>query len=133
MTGAASAVRAAVAVALREDVGLAATLNGVFEGPAVRASPPFATVEDALATDWSVKEARGRELRIAVSIRDEGETPERLATLADTAERAIEAAPRTIDGWHVASLVFQRSRLAGEGPGRWLAVIEYRVRVLAEA
>ena len=130
MSGAEGAVRGAVAAALREDATLRAVLNGVFEGPAVRASAPIAEVAEALASDWSTKDARGRELRVAVMLRDVGERPERLAGLVDAAERAIEAMPRDLDGWRVASLTFVRSRTAGDGPGRWLAVVEYRVRVL---
>ena len=130
MSGAEGVVRGAMAAALRGDATLAAVLNGVFEGPAVRASAPFAEVAEALASDWSTKDARGRELRVAVMLRDAGERAERLATLVDAAERAIEAMPRDLDGWRVASLTFLRSRTTGEGPGRWLAVVEYRVRVL---
>lgn len=126
MSGAEDAVRGAVATALRAD----ARLNGVYLGPAVRASPPFAEVAEAISVDWSTKDARGRELRVAVLLRDLGETPARLAALADTAERAIEAMPRDLDGWRVASLSFVRSRTVGEAPGRWLTAIEYRVRVL---
>lgn len=130
MSAAEAEVRGAIAAALRADVTLAGVLNGVFDGPAVRASPPFAEVGDALASDWGTKDLRGRELRVAVSIRDATERPVRLAGFVDAAERAIEALPRVLDGWRVASCVFVRSRVAGEGPGRWLAVIEYRVRVL---
>ena len=130
MSAAEGAVRAAFAAVLRDDATLAAVLNGVFDGPAVRATTPFAEVSDVLAGDWGTKDARGRELRVAVSIRDATETSARLMELVDAAERAIEALPRDVDGWRVASCAFLRSRTAGEGPGRWLAVIEYRVRVL---
>lgn len=133
MSGAGAAVRAAIVDALRGDATLAAELNGVFDGPAVRASAPHAEVGDGLATDWGTKDARGREVRIAVTIRDLAETPTRLGGLVDAAERAIEGAARDLDGWRVASLAFVRSRMAGEGPGKWVAVIEYRVRVLETA
>lgn len=130
MSGAGAAVRAAIVAALREDAALGATLNGVFDGPGVRASAPYAEVGDGLATDWGTKDARGRELRIAVTIRDLAETPARLGALVDAAERAIEGSARDLDGWRVASLAFVRARTAGEGPGKWVAVIEYRARVL---
>ncbi|MES2337815.1 MAG: DUF3168 domain-containing protein [Pseudomonadota bacterium] len=130
MSGAGPVLRAAMADALRADAMLAATLNGVFDGPAVRASPPFAEIAETLGTDWSTKDARGREVRLAVLLRDETETSARLATLAEAVELAVLAMPRTIPGWHVASLVFVRSRIAGEGPGRWIASVEFRARVL---
>ena len=130
MSGAEGTVRGGIAAALRGNATLVGVLNGVFEGPAVRASAPYAEVAEALASDWSTKDARGRELRVAVMLRDVGERPERLAGLVDAAERAIEEMPRELDGWRVASLAFVRSRTAGDGPGRWLAALEYRVRVL---
>lgn len=124
------AVRVAVAAALRADAVLTAALNGVFDGPAVRASPPYAELGDTLASDWGTKDRRGREVRIAVLLRDLAERPERLAELADKAGTAIETMPRTLGGWRIASLAPLRSRMAGEGPGKWIAVIEYRVRIL---
>lgn len=130
MTAATAAVRAAIGAALRGDATLAGVLNGVFDGPAVRASEPYADIADVAASDWGTKDRRGRELRVAVRLRDAGETPARLGLLVDAAERAIEGLPRALDGWRIASCVFLRSRTAGEGPGRWLAVIEYRLRVL---
>ena len=131
MNGAVGAVRAAVLAVLRADPLLDEVLNGVFDGPAVRASAPFAEVGEAMSSDWSTKDQRGREVRIAVLIRDLAERPARLASLIEAAERAVAGLPRDLDdGWQVASCVFLRARTAGEGPGRWLAVAEWRVRVL---
>jgi hypothetical protein len=130
MSGAAAAVRAGVLAALRADAVLQAELNGVFDGPQVRASAPYAEVGEALTSDWGTKDARGREVRVAVLVRDLAERPERLGRLVDAAERAVEDLARDLPGWRVASAVFLRARVAGEGPGRWLAVAEWRVRVL---
>ncbi|HEX8300732.1 DUF3168 domain-containing protein [Sphingomonas sp.] len=124
------AVREAVAAALRGDTALMAGLNGVFDGPAVRASPPYAELGDTLASDWGTKDRRGREVRIAVMLRDHAERAARLGELAGMAGAAIEAMPRALDGWRIASLAHLRSRMAGQGPGKWMAVIEYRVRIL---
>lgn len=132
MSGAGEAVRAAVIAALREDPILRAELNGVFAGPAVRASAPYAEVGEIGATDWSTKDRTGRELRVPVTLRDVGERAERLMRLAEAVERAVPAMPRDLAGWRIASARFLRSRTAGEGPGRWLAVVEFRVTVLAD-
>jgi hypothetical protein len=67
-----------------------------------------------------------------VLIRDAGERPERLGALAEAAEVAVDALPRALGGWRVASVAFQRARVASEGQARWVAVLEWRVRVLAE-
>lgn len=131
MSGATAAARAALATLLRADPVLSATLNGVFEGPAVRASTPFAEIGEAVAGDWGTKDRAGRELRLAVILRDVGETSTRIGTLGAAVEAAVPALPRDLPGWRVASVVFLRSRVAGEGPGRWIAAIEFRVRMLA--
>jgi hypothetical protein len=130
MSGAGSALRTAMAAALRADPTLGAALNGVFPGPVARASTPYAEIAETLSTDWGTKDAIGREVRLAVLLRDATETPTRLTELAEAAEQAVLAMPRAVDGWHVASLTFVRSRIAGEAPGRWLAAVEFRARVL---
>jgi len=106
-------------------------LNGVFEGSPVKATPPYAEIGETLSGDWSVKDRDGRELRLAVTIRDAAETPARVQALANAAGATIEALPRDLPGWRIASLVFVRTRLLRPAPGRWSAVIEYRVRMLA--
>ncbi|MDF0486786.1 DUF3168 domain-containing protein [Sphingomonas sp. H39-1-10] len=122
-----SLVQAALLAALKDIAGL----NGVFEGPPVKATPPYAEIGETLSGDWSVKDRDGRELRMAVTIRDAAETPARVQALAAGAVAAIEALPRDLGAWRIASLAFVRSRLLRPAPGRWSAVIEYRVRMLA--
>lgn len=127
MGSAESVVRAGVIAALRGVDGL----NGVYAGPPVKATPPYAELGELLGIDWSVKDRAGRELRLLVTVRDAGDTPARIEPLVAAVSAAIEALPRVLDGWHVASLVLVRSRLGGAAPGRWSASVEYRVRVLA--
>ena len=124
-------VQAAVLAVLRADAVLSAGLNGVFEGPAVKASTPFAELGDLLSVDWGAKTAAGRELRVALTIRDAAETNGRAQRLADAAGAAIEGLPRALDGWRVASVVLVRLRVLRGPPGRWSATLEYRVRVMA--
>lgn len=124
-----NAVQRAVMTALRTVAGL----NGVYPGPAApKPTPPYAELGDVLSVDWGVKDRAGRELRIAVSLRDAAETPERVHTLAAAAAAAaIEALTGVREGWQVVSVVPVRSRLSGGAPGRWAVTIEYRVRALA--
>ena len=124
-------LHAALVAALRGAGDFGGVLNGVFEGPAVRASAPYAEVQPLVAVDWSTKDRAGRELRPAVTIRDAGETPARLHALIGAACDAVLAMPRELDGWRVASLMFVRSRMLREEPGRWAATVEFRVRVLS--
>jgi hypothetical protein len=126
-----SVVHAAFVAALRDDAAFGGAINGVFEGPAVKASAPYAEVQPLIAVDWSTKDRAGRELRPAVTIRDAGEGPARLHALIGAACEAVVAMPRDLGDWRVASLVFVRSRMVREAAGRWAAIVEFRVRVLS--
>lgn len=131
MTNAQGAVRAAMLDMLAGDAVLAASLNIVIDGSAVQQTAPYLQIGEAMATDWGTKDRPGRELRFALSIVDLADGPGRLATLAAAAEGAIEAMPRDIGGWRVAGIALLQSRLVNDAPGRWRALIDYRVRVLA--
>lgn len=124
---AASVVQAAVLSALRGIAGL----NGVYAGPPLKATPPYAELGELLGADWSVKDRAGRELRLLVTVRDAGEGAARAQALADAVGAAVEALPRDLVGWRVASVVLLRARTGGGPAGRWSASVEYRVRVLA--
>jgi hypothetical protein len=126
-----SVLQAALLAALRGDATLAAGLNGVFEGAAVKASLPFAELGEVLAVDWGTKTAAGREIRVAVTVRGAGDTGAAVSALAGMVGTVIEAVPRDLAGWRVASVVLLRTRLLRGGPGAWAAVVEYRVRMLA--
>lgn len=123
------ALRRAVIAGLNDDGELSASLNGVFDGLAVRATTPFAEVGEALVGDYGTKGLRGREVRIAITLRDANETSTRIAGLAGRAARVIEDLPREMEGWRLASLALTRIRTAGDGPGRWLTALDYRARL----
>lgn len=132
---AAGLFHAAMLAALRADAAFGGMLNGVFEGPAVQATAPYAELGELLATDWGAKALAGMELRPAIIIRDRAEGPGRLhalAAAADAAMAAIPAALGTPEGgaWQIASLALLRSRIIRDGPGAWVAIVEHRVRIL---
>lgn len=121
-------LQAAMAAALE---GLDVT--GVFDAPPVRAGLPYAVVEEAVLADWSTKDMAGREGRLAVLVHDSGERPVRLRGLAGAAEDAIAGMTRELgEGWRVVTLVLARSRIVRERDGRWVAMSEWRVRMLKE-
>lgn len=128
-----SVLAAALLAVLRGDAVLAATVNGVFETGGVEtggvAALPFAELGELIAVDWGTKSAAGRELRVGVMLRDAGEAGVRV--LAEAAGAAIERLPRDLSGWRVASVVFVRSRVARAAAGKWSALVEYRVRMMA--
>ncbi len=131
---AAGLFHAAMLAALRADAAFGGMLNGVFEGPAVQATAPYAELGELLATDWGAKALAGIELRPAIIIRDRAEGPARLhalAAAADAVMAAIPAALGTPEGgaWQIASLALLRSRIIRDGPGAWVAIVEHRVRI----
>lgn len=129
MSGAGEALRAAAIEALE-----ALELGGVYPGPPLQAAFPYAMVECGPETDWGHKSGRGRELRLAVTLRDAGERPERAQAFAEVVESAIEAG-LDVEGWRLVTLALLRRRTVAEGRGGgagWAVAIDYRARMLAE-
>ncbi len=103
----------------------------VYDGAPSRAAFPYILIGGSPVTDWSTKTQTGREIRLALTIWDDGEEAESLRTLMIAVEAAIDGFPRDLPGWRVASLVFLRSLISREPGVPNAALIEYRVRVLA--
>jgi Protein of unknown function (DUF3168) len=131
MTNAVQAVQAAVITALQAHPALALALTGVYDGPPPRAAFPYISVGDGASNDWSTKTAIGREIRLALTLWDDGEDATRLHTLIGHVEDAIAGVARDLPGWRVASLVFLRSMIVRDAAGPWAGLIEHRIRVLA--
>ena len=131
MSDAAMAVQLALVSALRASPALAGV--GVFDGPSPRAPFPYISVADGLVTDWSTKTELGRDIRIALTIWDDGEEPARLHALMHNVGAAVAGLPRDLDGWRVASIAFLRSLVARDPAGPWAGLVEHRVRVLETA
>ena len=96
----------------------------------LQAAAPYATVAAGLETDWGHKSGSGRELRLTVTLRDQGERPARLRALAAEAQAALDGLAMS-DGWQLVTLVFVRSMTVAEGAGRWAITLDYRARMLA--
>jgi Protein of unknown function (DUF3168) len=129
MSGAGAMLQAAAIEALE-----ALELGGIYPGPPLQAAFPHAVVECGAETDWGHKSGRGRELRLAVILRDAGERPDRAQAFAEVAEAAIEAGLEP-DGWHLVTLALVRRRTVAEGRGGragWAVALDYRARMLAE-
>lgn len=117
----------AALAALREVAGL----TGVHEAAPVQAGIPHATVEAGLETDWGHKSGDGRELRLTITLRDQGERPARLRALADEVDAALAAIPVELAGWRLVTLVCLRSMCAAQASGTWALSLDYRARLLA--
>jgi hypothetical protein len=124
------ALNEAMLSALSNAADFGGVLNGVFAGPAVKATMPYAELGELLVGDWGAKDLRGFELRPVILIRDATDTPARLHALVAAADAAMAALPRDLGGWRIASLVLVRQRVARAGPGQWEASADYRVRMI---
>ena len=124
-----SVLAAAVLAALGDALG--DQVNGVFDGPAVKASAPWVELGPLVAADWSTKDKAGREVRLVLTVRDRAERAARTHALAAAAGGAVEEIARDLDGWRIASLWFVRARVVGDRPGEWSAQVEYQVKMLA--
>ena len=135
MSGAGPALQQAAIEALQSAAGI----GGVYDGPPLQAAFPYAVVEFGPESDWSHKTARGREVRLALTIRDQGERPARLHRLMEEAEQAMAGLGGPLVGWRIVTSRFARSQVVREPEGRaspgrsdaWAGVIEYRARMMA--
>lgn len=78
MTDAVQALQTALVAALGSHPVLAEELNGIFDGPPPRTAFPYVSIGEGLSSDWSTKTSVGREIRIGLTIWDDGETATRL-------------------------------------------------------
>lgn len=124
MKSSSEALIGAASAALRSVEGL----NGVYDGPPLQGAFPYAMLEAGPESDWSHKSGTGRELRLAVTIRDQGERPARLRRLVQVVEDAIEGMDGMLEEWRLVTLVFVRSRLLRDES--WAATSEFRARML---
>lgn len=131
MSSAMVAVQSAVADALRNSAPVMAAVSGIYDGPPPRAAFPYVALSDGSGSDWSTKTAPGREIRVALTVWDDGEEPARLYGLMHEVEAAVATMARDLDGWRVASLAFVRAIVVRDPAGPWAGLVEHRVRVMA--
>lgn len=126
MSGAYEALVGAAVAAVRGVPGIGA----VYAETPRRAALPHVVV-DGIESDWGHKSGDGRELRLAVTLRDGGESAARVRGLADAADVALRGIGPELNEWRVASLAFLRRRTVPDRQG-WAVVVEYRARLLKE-
>ncbi len=131
MSDAMQALQAAAFSVLEAHPVLGPEITGIYDDPPSRAVFPYVSIADGLSTDWSTKTEQGREIRLALTVWDDGEEASRLSSLMGHVEDAVAAMPRDLPGWRIASLVFLRSIVVRDAAGPWAALVEHRVRMLA--
>jgi hypothetical protein len=124
-----TALRGALLAWLRADPALGA-LNLVAEEAPVTASLPWLGIAASASADWSAKEVRGREIRVALELHCRGDDPLAAAALVRALEARIEALPRNQDGFSIASTLFLRARAEQRANNTRSVLLEYRFRAL---
>src|SRR5690606_41640892 len=128
-----SELRAALIAWLRADAVLANLVNTVSEEAPARASPPWLGIAASASADWSTKDRRGREVRVAFELQMRGDDPAAAAAVTRAVEMRVEALPRAQEGFAVAGVMFLRARAEQRAGNRRVVLVEYRFRVLAVA
>jgi hypothetical protein len=129
MTGTSEALRAAAVAALAAVEGM----GRVYDAPPLTAAAPHALVEIDSEADWGHKGGAGRELRLTAKLTGEGERPLAMRANATAAEAALAGLDPDLDGWRLITMRHVRTREMRRPRGGWIAVIEFRARLLAEA
>lgn len=132
-------LRAALIAWLQADAILANLLNSVTEeaplrlrsGQASRAAPPWLGIAASASADWSTKERRGREVRVALELHCRGDDPGTAGATTRAIEARIEALPRSQAGFEIATTTFLRARAEQRAGNVRAVLMEYRFRVLA--
>ncbi len=127
-----SVLQATVVAALAAEAALAGV--AVFDAAPARAALPYAVVDEPVLTDWGAKGWTGREGTLAVLVQDAGagggERPVRLRALAGAVEAALPGLDTELgEGWRLATIRLSRSRITRAAGDRWVASVEWRVRI----
>ena len=125
-----TSLRAALIDWLRADTALT-EVNIVTEEAPPAAGPPWLGIAASASADWSVKERKGREIRIALELHFRGQASDTAASLISAIETRIEALPRGQPGFEIASIAFLRGRAEQRARGMRAVLMEYRFRCLA--
>lgn len=123
-------LRSALIAWLSSDPALAA-LNSVSEEVPAAPSAPWLAIAASASTDWSTKDAAGREVRIALELHCRGDAPGTAAELIAAIEARVASLPRAQSSFDVATIQFLRARAELRERNTRAILLEYRFRVLA--
>lgn len=126
-----TALRSAVIDWLKADPVLSGKLNLIAEEAPSRTALPWLAIAASASADWSVKDRKGREVRLAVELHCRGDRPDAAGTLASAVEARLASLPRSQTGFDLASATFLRARAEQRGANTRAVLIEYRFRLLA--
>ena len=101
----------------------------MFDAPPVRATLPFAMIEEPVLQQRDLAGMTGRVGTVAVQLFDDGERPLRLRSQLALVEDDLARMPADLGaGWRLAALSLRQSRVA-KGKAGWSARTEWAVRM----
>ncbi len=130
MTSALEAVQRELVAAMNAHQPLLDTINGIHDGPPPRTRFPYIALATGASLDWSFKGGTGRELSLALTVHDDGDSAARLHRVMALVEAALESGLSDPDGWQIVTFDFRRSRILRNAVSPWSGLVEYRARVL---
>lgn len=132
MSSALEAVQQMLMAVLNGDQPLADAISGIYDGPLSRAAFPYIALATGASLDWSHKGGTGRELSLALTVHDDGESAARLHRVMGLAEEALSDGLSDPAGWQIVTFDFRRTRILRSPVSPWSGLIEYRARVLKD-
>lgn len=130
MSSALEAVQRQLVTQLNGHVPLMDLISGIFDGPPPRADFPYIALATGASLDWSHKGGVGRELSLALTLYDDGETAARVHRVMALVEEALEAGLDDPVGWQIVTFDFRRTRILRSAVSPWSGLVEYRAKVL---
>lgn len=115
---------------LRTAPTLAGQINAVAEESPVSASPPWLGIAASASADWSTKDLRGCEVRIALELHTRGDDPAADGTLAAAITERIIGIPAAQECFSIVTARFLRSRSERRARNLRVALLEYTFRLL---
>ena len=125
-----SALRIALIDWLASDPLLPPLLNSITEEVPTRTSAPWLAIAASASVDWSTKDLRGREVRVALELHLRGDEGGESADLAALVEDRIETMPAAQPGFRIVSTHFLRARAQQREHLTRAVLLEYRFRLL---
>ncbi|GAA0488386.1 hypothetical protein GCM10009096_34140 [Parasphingorhabdus litoris] len=130
MSSALETVQRSLVMALKAHQPLSDVISNVYDGPPPRAPFPYIALATGASLDWGFKGGVGRELSLALSVHDDGQSAGRLHRIMALVEEALAGGLADPADWQIVTFDFRRSRILRNATSPWSGLIEYRARVL---
>lgn len=126
-------LRAALILWLRNAPALNGKINAVEEEAPVNVSPPWLGIATSASADWSTKDLRGREVRVAFELHTRGSDTAVDGALVTAIDKRVEAIPQAQDGFTIVTARFLRARAERRARNLRVVLLEYSFRLLETA